>query len=485
MNNSKDTIDPTNNDNIKNRTPLLREAAEDKTPPAPPVAGDGEAAKLTKISPLDWSSFPDKAKGGNSPPTTLANVRHLLASAGIAARYNFVTKKTEITVPDHHGTQENADNVAMTHVLSLAASCGLSTGLAPSLVDAIADENAYNPAADWINSEPWDGVDRLPAIYGTLTTPADYPAALKRILVHKWLLSASAAALTVRGFRCRGVLTLQGPQGIGKTQWVQSLVPDPVLAGMVLKIDHHLDAQNKDSVLGACCSWICEIGELDSIFKRDLGRIKGILTRNVDKVRRPYARLQSEYPRRTVFAATVNQHEFLVDDTGNSRWWVIQVEAVDYNHGISMQQLFAQLAVEFHAGGQWWLTAEEEELLDDVHQEHRTLSAVAEKLMMQLDLRPRADANLPALTPTQVLEALGIEKPTNPQCRECGTFLREHLGPPKRIQGLNKWRVAFRRGGKEEEWDEEVTDPSEQEVEEDPSEREAEEDPNPGRRRFD
>jgi putative DNA primase/helicase len=45
----------------------------------------------------------------------------------------------------------------------------------------------------------------------------------------------------------------------------------------------------------------------------------------VDKLRLPYARTDSEFQRRTVFAASVNPEEFLQDETGNLRWWVLPV----------------------------------------------------------------------------------------------------------------------------------------------------------------
>jgi len=187
-------------------------------------------------------------------------------------------------------------------------------------------------------------------------------------------------------FKTRGVLTLQGAQGIGKTRWVTSLVPDPLLREMVIKVDHHLDGSNKDSILGAVTHWIVEIGELDSSFRKDVARLKGFLTSDHDKVRRPYARTESEYPRRTVFYASVNQTDFLVDTTGNSRWWTIPVTKVDYEHQIDMQQLFAQLAEDLKNGAQWWLTREEEDLLEHYNAQHRIASFIRESILEAIDL---------------------------------------------------------------------------------------------------
>jgi predicted P-loop ATPase len=291
-------------------------------------------------------------------PTTIENVAHMLRHHEITIRYDVVKKKLRITIPGHTGTTDNADNTAITLIISLVTLNGMATGQVPSIVEAIADRHLYNPVAEWIQSKPWDGVDRLPALFDTLQEREGFSPQLKRILVYKWLLSAVAAAVIPRGFKARGVLTFQGPQGIGKTSWVMSLVSDALLREMVIKVDHLLDPHNKDSILGAITHWIVEIGELDSSFKKDVARLKGVLTSDSDKVRRPYAK--TEYQRRTVFCATVNEENFLVDSTGNTRFWTLPLVSINYAHGIDMQQVFGQLALDVMAGAQWWLTPDED-----------------------------------------------------------------------------------------------------------------------------
>lgn len=402
--------------------------------------------ELDQAQPLDRASFPDGPQGrSNELPSTIANAKHLLDSYGITVRYNVIKKKLLITLPGHTGTSDNADNTAMTQIISLAILNGLAVGQIPSYVELLGDRNPFNPVAEWIKGKPWDGVDRLPEIFNTLTEREGFPAMLKRILVYKWLLSAVAAALKPSGFKGRGVLTFQGPQGIGKTSFLISLVPDAVLRESAVKVDHHLDVSNKDSILGAVTHWIVEIGELDSSFKKDVSRLKGFLTSDFDKVRRPYARTESEYPRRTVFFATVNEENFLVDTTGNSRWWTIPLTAINYQHGIDMQQVFAQLAVDLEQGAEWWLTPDEERLLDASNSEHRSISVIRERLMAVIDMDRKGEAGLPAKTSMELLKQLGFEYPKNGDAKEMTAILRELLGPSKKIHGSQKWRVPLRR----------------------------------------
>lgn len=391
---------------------------------------------------LDIASFPDQpARRSDGPPSTIANVRHMLESNGVTVRYNIIRKRTEIGVPWVFGTTENNDAVSMTHILSLASQYGMPTGLVPPIVEAIGDENSFNPAADWINSRPWDGKDRLPAFYNTITPRAEYPVELRDLLMRKWILSVTAAATMPDGFRCRGVLTLQGSQGIGKTSWGMRLIDDERLGKQLIKVDHHLDAGNKDSQLGAIDHLIVEVGELESSLKRDISRLKGFLTNGTDKIRRPYGKAAVETQRRTVFYATVNAADFLIDPTGNARFWTIACEHIDHNHDIPMQQVYAQCAVLLKGGEKWWLTGEEEALLERQNSLHRSFSLIRDRLVTIID--PDATGTKP-MTASEVLEAAGIDHPTNPQAKECASFLREWFGEPKRIQGRDRWRVPLR-----------------------------------------
>lgn len=402
------------------------------------------AKSLARPVDLDPREFPDKPLGGLNPPATVDNVRHMLKANRITVRYNVIKKRTEIVVPWLVGSTENADSVAMTHIQSLASRYGMPTGHVPAIVEALGDANSYNPAAAWMTSKPWDGVDRVPDMCATLTAREGFPQPLKNMLIHRWLLSVAAAALQPAGFRTRGVLTLQGAQGLGKTSWGLSLIDDPVLKKTLIKTDHHLDAGNKDSLLGVIDHLIAEVGELESSLKRDVSRLKGFLTSGTDKIRRPYGRVTVEYQRRTVFYATVNAADFLVDHTGNTRWWTIPVVAIDCDHGIDMQQVFAQLAVELEAGAQWWLTADEEALLEEQNSQHRSFSLIREQLLAVIDPEANNLSEHPYMTASEALATAGIDQPTNVQAKECATLLREWFGEPKRIQGRFKWRVPMR-----------------------------------------
>ena len=61
--------------------------------------------------------------------------------------------------------------------------------------------------------------------------------------------------------------------------------------------------------------------------KKEQSDIKAFITETKDVWRAPYDKYPNEYPRNTVFTATVNPTEFLKDDQ-NRRWYVIAVDQI-------------------------------------------------------------------------------------------------------------------------------------------------------------
>lgn len=381
---------------------------------------------------LARGSFPHQPSGDAAKlPVTLQNVSHLLSECGIEAGYDVIKKRGHF--------RRGEEELEFCDLQSLANLNGLGGMHFADFVTTLTRRNPINPVADWIASKAWDGTDRLEALYETVGVQEDFPVYARNFLLKRWLISCVAAAVKRSGFKSRGVLVLQGEQGLGKTSWIARLVPAAMCAEWV-KLDHHLDAHNKDSILGVLTHWIGELGEVDSSFRKDVSRMKGFLTNSVDKVRPPYGRTPIEMDRRTVFAATVNEWNFLVDQTGNSRWWTIPVTKLDFAHDIDMQQLFAQVAKLYDEGEQWWLTREEEDWLTAHNKHHQAVSVIEERIRERIDLNSKEPRYM---TASKVLEEVGFRHPSNSQAKEAGAVLRSLYGQPRKIQGIMKWKVAL------------------------------------------
>lgn len=413
--------------------------------PAPkPIVVVPKAHRIVPV--FDYDDFPDPpASPKHNLPATVENLGYLLDQYGISVRFDVLKKRPLIDIPGLRTTGENRDAVILTYIEDIAIRHRMSAGRVGQNLLALADRVPVDPMADWIDSASWDGIDRLPGFYATVTPQQDYPMSFRDVLMRKWALSIVAATFKKRGFRARGALTFQGDQGIGKTSWFKRLVSDAALRDQAVKLGHAWDGGSKDARLAAIRHRIVELGELEGSFRREIAGLKAFLTEDFDKIRPPYGRVEAEYPRRTVFGASVNESDFLLDATGNSRFWTIAVEKLDYEHDIDMQQLFAQLKVDFVAGAAWWLDAEEEAQLERINQQHRHYGAIGEKIKASLDLSRKGRTDNPRQSAGEVLGKIGIERPSNPQYKEANQILRELLGPSKRIVGVPRWYVPWDR----------------------------------------
>lgn len=187
----------------------------------------------------------------------------------------------------------------------------------------IARMKSFNPFWDMLNSVTWDKKNRILEVFNALgISENSYDA----VFIEKWLHQCVAMILNDDGsLGNEFVLVFQGKQGIGKTSFFRKLAlyPDWFLEGA------YVDVRNKDNIMEITKFPFVELGELDSTLKRDQPSLKAFITRTHDTYRVPYGKSSETYERRTSFCGTVNPDTFLNDDTGNRRFVVIRLEAID------------------------------------------------------------------------------------------------------------------------------------------------------------
>lgn len=387
-----------------------------------PAAYDNQPARVDYFSPLI-----DTTERGK-PISTIENLREICRRLGVVIRYNVISKEEEILIPDEAFTVDNGANASIGWLISWCNRFGMPAGNLGDYVTYLADKNLHNPVANWILSKPWDGVDRLSALYSTITAEGERSDAvvwLKEILIRRWLISAVAAAFEPNGVSAHGVLVLQGGQYLGKTKWFKSLVPDHlgvVQDGMMLRPD------DRDSVKQVCSFWLVELGELDATFRKsDIAALKSFITRKNDVLRRAYARRDSQFARRTVFFGSVNPKEFLHDATGNRRYWTIECKSIDHSHSIDMQQLWAQAHALYTAGDPYYLQPDEMAALNDHNEGFMTADPLEERISSGFDWdAPKIIWTW--MTATEVLLLVGMDKPSQSETTRAGIAIRKLNG---------------------------------------------------------
>ena len=276
--------------------------------------------------------MPAKAK----PKSTLAKVdlKREMTHAGYNVRHNLITNDFEVVGLDKY--QEDAAAFLPTILYELLSDA-YKKASKQNIIDylaVIARDNAYNPVLDLITAEPWNGVDSFLAIYKALKIPKDDE--LSRTLIKKWFMQGAALLQngSVDPFGADGCLVLIGGQGIGKTTFFRKASMSGVhLQGKYFRDGQTISDKDKDTKRRCITTWICELGEIGSTFKSDVDSLKAFITSEYDEYRLPYGRTDKKAPRRTNLCGTANDTDedagYLVDITGNRRFWTVHVKNID------------------------------------------------------------------------------------------------------------------------------------------------------------
>lgn len=241
-----------------------------------------------------------------------------------------------------------------------------SPGKVRDALGVIMKRHRYHPVREYLNGLEWDGIDRLDTLLIDYLGAEDceYVRAVTRKA-----LTAAVKRIYEPGAKFDYMLTLIGPQGVGKSYILNKL-------GGEWFSDSLTNVQGKEAYEQLQGVWIIEMGELTATRKADNEAIKHFLTKRVDSFRVAYGRQVSDFPRQCIFVGTTNDHQFLKDRTGNRRFWPVEVHVQKPKLSIwddltqeVVDQIWAEAKERYQQGEKLYLTGKLEDEAK-IRQEH-------------------------------------------------------------------------------------------------------------------
>ena len=294
--------------------------------------GDERGAIMRTSTENPSESLSEAQEGIRSKPIfDLDALRSYLDEKGIVVKFNDITQRTHVEGFDQNISQADVMAALPSHIYGDLARRykRVTTGNIREFIDALAMDrrNHFNPVVDYLNGKTLDkSRDHLADLYAIMGLEDDW---LSQALVKKWFIQGLALLHNDpdHPFQPEGVLTLAGEQGIGKTTFFSRMACKPEF----FRGGQSINSRDKDNERRVVTTWIAELGELDCTFKSDIGKVKQFITNEYDEYRLPYGHTDKHAPRRTNMGATVNGDKFLIDETGNRRFWTIPLTHVDVN----------------------------------------------------------------------------------------------------------------------------------------------------------
>ena len=228
---------------------------------------------------------------------------------------------------------------------------------------ATAEQDKYDPFADWLGGLKWDGVARLETWLPVFAASEDSP--YTRAVGKSFVLGAVARTLDDNA-AVDTVLVLVGREGVGKSRTLCTL------AGRENFSDELSDIKSKDAHLLMQRCAIVEIAELDKLMQYDSADVKSFVTARRAYIRPAYARSARVVERKAVLAASTNEEHFLKSTTGNRRFYPVTIQGnCDYaGLALAREQIWAEAVSLFRAGEQAWIG--DEKILNEAREIQET-----------------------------------------------------------------------------------------------------------------
>jgi putative DNA primase/helicase len=215
-----------------------------------------------------------------------------------------------------------------------------------NLTDAIrvvAQKQKFHPIRDFLEAAEWDGKKRLDTMFIDYLGCDDnaYTRAASAMT-----LLAAVARVFEPGHKFDFCTVLESPQGHRKSTFIETLANGwfGELSGNV-----HKRQEMVESMQGV---WIMEIPELQGFSRSDVNDIKAFMSARTDKTRLAYDRRAQVFKRQTIMIATTNDDTYLRDQTGNRRFWPIEVTVAQINIKKlkkNLPQIFAEATAVYRA----------------------------------------------------------------------------------------------------------------------------------------
>lgn len=281
--------------------------------------------KNGRISNIDWKYIGFRKDDSSYPLKVWENLECILDKYNIRLRYNEVSKEV---ISNIKGLNRNS-LLTDIYTLNLKEFLNMSREETANAMIRIAEKNKFNPFVDMLKKYENEEYSLVKEVFDCIVINDDCIENKDYYftIFFKWCLNVVKLANNTleKEYKSSGVLVLQGEQGCYKSTFASMLMPDKTL----FKGEKTLEPNQTDSVIQNTNYILVEWGELDSTLKAEQSKLKQFITNSSDEYRSPYARFAEKYPRLTSYIGTVNKVDFLKDETGSRRFWIIPVLKCD------------------------------------------------------------------------------------------------------------------------------------------------------------
>ncbi|MBK1986955.1 DUF3854 domain-containing protein [Sphaerospermopsis aphanizomenoides BCCUSP55] len=334
---------------------------------------DGVKALLEKAYSLDeWerrypvasNSSKSRKSGGNSKS-------HAKTVSLLAEFYRDRIRLNQMTNEIEKDGKEYYIDSSFIHI-SQETGIELAKSYAIDYLVEVARQKAYHPVIEYLNSIKDKAVnistdDALPHIHKMLSEITGVQDKLHLTFITKTLVAAVNRVFRPGCFFKR-VCVFYGKQDAGKSSFWRELAGDKFFNSS------YKGTTDKDDLMALHSAWVNEIAEFDKVYRKtDVANLKAVISDPFDKVRLPYGRTIQTLYRRSILVASTNKQDILLDPTGHTRFWVVDIPGkIDFKSLLEYRDLIWACAYKLFESGYSYELSEDEQIASAANNERYT-----------------------------------------------------------------------------------------------------------------
>lgn len=259
----------------------------------------------------------------------------------------------------------------------------------------------------------------------------------------KWFVGV-VACVVGSGVANETVLILLGKQAIGKTRWLESLVPHELAE---YYYSGEINPQNKDHLALFSSKIIINLDELTSFSPSRVESFKSLLSAKKITYRRPYGTYAEDCPRIASVVGTSNHKDVLMDTTGNRRYLCIDALELNNIDREELKKAYKQAYKLYHAGFEYYFNNDEIAEINAENMDYMQASEETDVISKYFEICDKDHPSALFMNATEVLQYLHTtcKEDTKISVSRLGRILNDFGFNTKKPNGIKRYALLLKQ----------------------------------------
>jgi len=299
-----------------------------------------------------------------------------------------------------------------------------------------------NPFIQFLETiEPCNNeIDYITKIASSVTTTNDE---FLHWVFKKWFVGVVACIFNPKSAN-ENMLILLGKQGIGKTRWLESLLPEELSD---YYYSGEIDPSNKDHLALFSSKIIINLDELTSFKRSKVEAFKSLLSQKKTTFRRPHGIYNQDFKRIASVVGTSNHKDVLMDTSGNRRYLCIEAIELKNIDKEDLKKAYKQAYELYQAGFEYYFNNQEIAEVNAVNLDYMQANEETDIISKYFEICDIDHPSALFMNATEVLQYLNTtcQENTKLNAQRMGRLLNDFGFKTKKSNGTKRYALLLKQ----------------------------------------